>query len=329
MLQTDGHILSNQKNQPVYNSSHQSEFAIELDKLTCAYGDKIVVNNLTLRVPHGSVYGFLGPNGAGKTTTIKTILGMRPLQGGRARLLGFDVATQGLEIRKFVGYMSETNNLYAHMRVREMVETARRLSYRWNSQSIKHYLDLFQLPRDEKIRKLSKGMKGQLALAITLAGEPDLLILDEPTSGLDPLKRYEFLNQIVREVSSAGRTIFFSSHNLNEVEQIADTVAIVNEGKLVVEDDLDELKAREKAVKVAFDYPVWLHDLQVIPGVRRVMQEGRRFRLLVRGDAEQVIAELRLMGARSVELVDMNLESIFVAYLQSYPEITGRESEPQ
>ncbi|MEI6046744.1 MAG: ABC transporter ATP-binding protein [Chloroflexota bacterium] len=321
--------IAGQNFSSTYTTETQNDLALELDRLTCAYGKKVVVNNLSLHVPIGSVYGFLGPNGAGKTTTIKTLVGMRPLQSGRATLLGMDVATQGLEIRQYVGYMAETNNLYGHMKVSEMVEVARRMSHRWNSQSVNHYLDLFQLPHKEKIRKLSKGMKGQLALTLVLGSEPDLLILDEPTSDLDPLKRYEFLNQIVREVSSAGRTIFFSSHNLSEVEQIADRVAIVNEGRLIVEDDLDSLKSREKAVKTAFDRPVWTHDLEAIPGVRRVLQEGRRFRLLVRGEAEQVVAELHNLGASSVEIVDMNLEAIFVAYLQDCQQGRLHESLPE
>jgi ABC-2 type transport system ATP-binding protein len=311
-----------------YASATGLDYALEIDRLVCAYSKKVVVNNLSLRVPVGSVYGFLGPNGAGKTTTIKTLLGMRPAQGGRISVLGYDPFKQGLEMRKRVGYMAETNNLYPHMKVRELVETARRLSARWNSQAVERYLDLFNLPRNEKIRKLSKGMKGQLALTVLLGSEPDLLVLDEPTSGLDPLKRYEFLNQVVREVSSAGRTIFFSSHNLNEVEQIADTVAIINDGQLVVEDELDNLKLREKAVKAGFDRPVWVHELEALPGVRKVMQEGRRFRLLVSGNAEEVAADLRAMGARTVEVVDMNLESIFVAYLQDYRATFQKESRP-
>jgi len=312
-----------------YAHAASTNLAVEVDKLTCAYGKKLVVDKLSLRVPLGSVYGFLGPNGAGKTTTIKTLLGLRPLQGGQINLLGLDIAKEGLEARKRIGYMAETNNLYGHMKVSEMIETARRLSARWNSAAVNRYLDVFGLARNEKIRKLSKGMKGQLALALVLGSQPELLILDEPTSGLDPLKRYEFLNQIVREVSSAGRTIFFSSHNLSEVEQIADMVAIINDGKLLIEDDLDNIKSREKAVKVGFDQAIWTHDLEAIPGVRQVIQEGRRFRLLVRGNAEEVAAEVRKMGARSVEVVDMNLEAIFVAYLQNQADLKRRESLPE
>ena len=311
------------ESQPVYTYAGENPFAIEVDRLFCAYGPKIAVDHLTLRVPFGSVYGFLGPNGAGKTTTIKTLLGLRNMQGGSARLLNYDIATHGLEARQRTGYLAETNNLYGYMKVGEMVETARRLSARWNPQTINRYLDLFNRSPNQKINKLSKGMKGQLALALALGSEPDLLILDEPTSGLDPLKRYEFLNQIVREVSQAGRTIFFSSHNLNEVEQIADRIAIINEGRLVVEDELDNLKLHEKAVKVAFDRPVWVHDLENIPGVRHVMQEGRRFRLLVRGDADMVANELEKLGARAVEQVEMNLEMLFIAYLQGYRESSG------
>lgn len=182
-------------------TSYCSGLAIELCQLTCSYSDKLVVDKLSLHVPVGSVYGFLGPNGAGKTTTIKTLLGLRQPQGGQVTLLGFDLAIQGLESRRLIGYIPETSNLYEFMRVGQMVETARRMSVRWNSRAVQRYLDLFGLSPQARIRKLSKGMKGQLALALVLGSEPELLILDEPTSGLDPLKRYEFLNQVVREVS--------------------------------------------------------------------------------------------------------------------------------
>jgi ABC-2 type transport system ATP-binding protein len=294
------------------------DLAMHVQNLTCRYGKKLAVDNVSLHVPVGSVYGFLGPNGAGKTTTIKTLIGLRPMQSGRVNMLGMDLASSPEKIRERVGYMSETSNLYRFMRVREIVEVARRLSKRWNAESVQHYLDLFELSPKAKVQSLSKGQKGQLALTLALGSEPDLLILDEPTSGLDPLKRFEFLNQIVREVSQAGRTIFFSSHNLNEVEQIADRVAILNNGKLIVEDELDNLRLHQKSIKVSFDQPVWAYELENIPGVKQVMQEGRRFRLLVRGEVELVAAELRKLGASHLQIVDMNLEAMFVAYLQGY-----------
>ncbi len=302
------------------NFGTSSPLAIELAQLSCTYGSKTVVDRLSLHVPVGSVYGFLGPNGAGKTTTIKTLLGLRHMQGGKACVLGFDLAFQGLESRRYIGYVPETSNLYDFMQVGQMVETARRMNTRWNHRAVQRYLDLFGLSPKDKIRKLSKGMKGQLALAIALGSDPELLILDEPTSGLDPLKRFEFLNYIVREVSQAGRTIFFSSHNLAEVEQIADRIAIINQGHLIVEDELDNLRLHQKSILVAFDRPIWTDDLDNIPGVKRVVQEGRRYRLLVRGDIGSVEAELKGMGAASIEIVDMNLEAMFVAYLQGYRE---------
>jgi ABC-2 type transport system ATP-binding protein len=294
------------------------DLAMHVQNLTCNYGKKVAVDNVSLHVPVGSVYGFLGPNGAGKTTTIKTLIGLRPIQAGRVNMLGMDLATSPERIRARVGYMSETSNLYRFMRVKEIVEVARRLSKRWNAASVQHYLDLFNLPPKAKVQSLSKGQKGQLALTLALGSEPDLLILDEPTSGLDPLKRFEFLNQIVREVSQSGRTIFFSSHNLSEVEQIADRVAILNEGKLIVEDELDNLRLHQKSIKVSFDQPVWAYELETILGVKQVMQEGRRFRLMVRGEVEMVAAELRKLGASHIQIVDMNLEAMFVAYLQGY-----------
>ena len=169
---------------PALFDPSNTDLAILTDRLACGYGRRRVVHSLSLHVRRGAVYGFLGANGAGKTTTIKTLIGLQRPQSGGAWVLGYDAVAQSLDVRKRIGYVAETNNLYGYMRVSEMVETTRRLSTRWNSAGVTRYLDLFGLSPRTKIRTLSKGMKGQLALALALGSEPEMLILMSRQAGL-------------------------------------------------------------------------------------------------------------------------------------------------
>jgi ABC-2 type transport system ATP-binding protein len=245
--------------------------AIEINNLVVTYGNKPAVNGLSLRVPVGAVFGFLGPN------------------SGSARVLGYDVATQSLEVRARTGYVSEVNSLYDYLTIPQICAFCRRTSRRWNQGIVDRYLDIFALPRRSKIDKLSRGMKSQLALSLALGSDPDLLILDEPTAGLDPIARHQFLNKLVGEVAAAGKTVFFSSHLLAEVEAIADWVGIIQGGRLVVSDELDHLKLSQKALRLTYaEVPpsTEIAALRALPNVVSVTQEGRSVRLLVHGDVD-------------------------------------------
>ena len=153
---------------------------------------------------------------------------------GGAHVFGYNVATQSLQVRARVGYVSETNSLYDFLTIPQLCAFCRSVSQEWDQQVVDRYVELFRLPPSEKVGNLSKGMKSQLALSLALGSNPELLILDEPTAGLDPIARHEFLNTLVSEVASRGKTIFFSSHILSEVEAVADWVAIIRSGKLVL-----------------------------------------------------------------------------------------------
>ncbi|HEX4715939.1 MAG TPA: ABC transporter ATP-binding protein [Ktedonobacteraceae bacterium] len=169
-----------------------NEAAIALDHLVVRYGSRRAVNGLTLDVPRGSVFGLLGPNGAGKTTTIKTLLGFRPPTSGSARVLGYDITRQRLQMNAHIGFVSETNSLYLSMTIREILAFCRATARRWNQGVVERYLHLFGLPTNTHVRQLSKGMRTQLALCLALGSEPELLILDEPMTGLDPSRGTPF-----------------------------------------------------------------------------------------------------------------------------------------
>ena len=307
--------------------------AIELHNLTVQYGAARAVDNLSFSVPEGSIFGFLGPNGAGKTTTIKTLLGFRPPAAGSARVLGLDVVRDSLAVRSRVGYVSESNSLYDGLTIPQLLAFCRTTTPRWDADRVARHLRTFRLPATGRVGRLSKGMKSQLALCLALGGDPDVLILDEPTGGLDPLARHEFLNIIVREVAAAGKTLFFSSHILSEVEAVADQVAIIRAGRLLVCDELDHLKATQRLLKLAYSAPPppgELAALRALPGVARLEAEGRGVRLLVRGDIEALTGILRSrpLAPRHLDNVPLNLESLFLEYMKDGAEADAEGGAP-
>jgi len=313
-------------NQPGADS--KTEAAIELLNLEVKYGEHLAVNRLSLTVPKGAIFGFLGPNGAGKTTTIKTMLGLRKPDGGNVRVLGYDAVTQSLEVRARVGYMSEINSLYDFLTIPQHCAFCRSVSTQWDQKIVDRYVSLFGLSTNRKVGTFSKGMKSQLALSLLMGSNPELLILDEPTAGLDPVARHEVLNHLVAEIAAQGKTIFFSSHILSEVEAVADWVGIIREGRLLVCDELDHLKQTQKVLKLTYvELPPTseVTALRGLGGVMSLEQEGRSVRLLTHGDVGSLsqTIQARPYALRDVDIVNLDLEDLFLAYMKE--ESNGRE----
>jgi ABC-2 type transport system ATP-binding protein len=298
-----------------------SDAAIDMRDLVVRYGRRRAVDGLTLRVPRGAVFGLLGANGAGKTSTIKALLGFRAPAGGSARVLGYDITRERLAINARIGYVSETNSLYDGMTYAQLCAFFRATSLRWNQAAVDRYAALFGLPTDVRVRRFSKGMKTQLALCLALGGEPDLLILDEPTTGLDPIARRVFLNVLIGDVAAAGKTVFFSSHILPDVETVADWVGMLRAGRLLVSGELDALKQSNATLRLAYaDSPTddALAALRHVPGVRRAAREGRSVRADVRGDVAMAEAAIRAgsPAPTTIDVAHLTLDDIFLSYME-------------
>lgn len=223
---------------------------ITCSSLTKKYGRKSVLNGVDLAVPAGEIFALLGTNGTGKTTLIRTMLGLIPRSGGQISILGEDPWQSGHRLRTRVGYVSEEQGLYEWMTVRQLIDFCKGLYQRWNQPLVNEYLQRFGLSTTIKIKTMSKGQKVRLALILALAFDPELLILDEPMSGLDPLAQHEFLQIIQNDATQNGKTIFFSTHNLPDVEAIATYVAILNEGIVKAVGPIQDVIASIRRVRV-------------------------------------------------------------------------------
>jgi len=293
---------------------------LRLDNVTKRYRGQTALDGVSLEVPPGVVVALLGENGAGKTTTLKILLGLTTADSGEAEVMQLDSRTQGDEIRRRVGYVPERPTLYEWMTIAEIGWFAAGFYPSGYLQKYRELVQQFELPADRQVKQLSKGMRAKVALALGMAHEPALLILDEPTSGLDPLVRREFLESMV-DVAAAGRTVLLSSHQIGEVERVADMVAILKEGKLLAIEKLDDLKnhTREMTLTLNNGAP-YLSDMpgEVICG--RV--QDRQWRVLVKHLDESRLESFRsLAQVRDVEVHTPNLEEIFLGYMQADEEL--------
>src|SRR4051812_1263292 len=262
-------------------------FAIETVGLCKSYHDGVeALRGLTLQVHAGSIFGFLGTNGAGKTTTIKVLLGMTHPTSGAARVFGLAATDPGasVSIRRRTGFVSEEKDLYDAMTVGQIVRFTAGFYPKWRSDLEVRYLRSFDLPVRRKVKALSRGMRTKLALLLALCRTADLLVLDEPTSGLDPAASEEVLQRLVRYVGEEHATVFLSSHQLSDIEQIADHVAIIDRGHAVIGGSLDDIRDRYRRVQVVFDKDAPAIPFRT-PGIIRTRRDGRVLSVLTSAGA--------------------------------------------
>jgi len=287
-------------------------WSIETQDLTKRFGRYEAVRALNLRVPTHQITGFLGNNGAGKSTTIKMLLGMTHPSSGSGTVLGkrIDDARESREMRRRVAYVAEDKQLYAYLTVEEMVRFTRSFYDDWRTDTERRLLRQYQLPLDRKVRSLSKGMRTKLALLLALARRPELLILDEPSDALDPASIEELLQALVA-AAAEGTTIFFSSHQIGEVERIADRVCIVNQGQVVGDLELDQLRENYRRVVASFSRDV-PSDLFSNLAKEWLRIHGRQVAVVTQYDFDDVVARAWSAGAVSVDVEPVSLRELFL-----------------
>ncbi|HEY0172031.1 MAG TPA: ABC transporter ATP-binding protein [Pyrinomonadaceae bacterium] len=286
------------------------DYAIETRELWRTFGKFEAVKGVSLRVPKGTVFGLLGVNGAGKSTVIKMIMGhLRPTRG-EVSILGRALGDDLVEIRKRVAYVSENRYLYEWMTVEESVRFTRSFHETWDDKKAADLLKRFSLPPGKKVRQLSRGNRARLCLLLALSFNPELIVLDEPTSGLDPIVRRDFIENIVAEIADEGKTVLFSSHIVDEVERVADYVAIMDEGELLLVSTLDDIKASYKRVRYATNGT--RPEVAGVPGVVMV-ENGRHEQILtVKSWGDETLGALGERGVKNPEVLPISLEDIFV-----------------
>jgi ABC-2 type transport system ATP-binding protein len=295
------------------------EIVVETRKLTKIYRDfwgrekKVALRALNMEVYRGEIFGLLGPNGSGKTTTIKLLLGMARPSSGTATVFGLTAAspTDSVEIRRRTGFVGDDKGLYDGMTVGGMIRFTASFYPGWSPELEAKYLRRFELAATRSVKTLSRGMRTKLAVLLALCRGADLLVLDEPTTGLDPEATENVLQALVGHAADRGATVFFSSHQLADVEQIADRVAIVDRGRSVVAGALDALRESFCRVELVFDGEAPEVTPQA-PGVERVRRRGRVLTLLSSAGAERVREEARAWNPVSVEVFPVTLKEIFL-----------------
>jgi len=287
-------------------------YVIETQDLTKRYRKFEAVRNLNLRVGAGRITGFLGRNGAGKSSTIKMLLGISRPSSGSGTLLGrsIDVAAQCCESRRHVAYVAEDKQAYGYMTVAQMIAFTRSFYPDWNVDMERRLLKQFDLPIHRKVRVLSKGMRTKLALLLALARRSRLLILDEPSEGLDPVSIEELLQALVR-AAGEGTTVFFSSHQIAEVERVADHVCIIDRGRLVADTSLDQIRRDYRRITFGFSTDPPRVDFTG-EGIGSVRADGRQVTVMATRNADAIIERGHRFGAASIDTNPVSLRELFL-----------------
>lgn len=292
------------------------ELAVQTQGLYKYYDGQRVLNNLSLSVPAASIFGLIGPNGAGKSTLMKILTGISRPNSGDAFLLGRSVREKSGSIRARVGYVPDVPVLYPSFTVADMYQLASRLYPDWDWGRCRELQQQYDLPAGQRIRNLSRGQAVQVSLVLALAIRPRLILLDEPTAGLDPVVRRAFMQSIIDEVAERQTTIFYSTHNLNDLEQSADYIASLWQGDLLFSSSLDQLKESMGRIRVMLPDDAGEECLAGLPGIKDIQRSGRLHTVTFQDDKNNIYQKLQEFNPLLVEEADLSLEEIFLILMK-------------
>jgi ABC-2 type transport system ATP-binding protein len=292
-----------------------TEAVVQVHHLRKAFRSKVVLEDVSFEVSRGQTFALLGRNGAGKTTTLRLLLGLLPADDGRVQILGCDPSKEPLALRRRIGYLAEDQAMYPRMTPLELCRFLEPFYPTWDRHLADNFLDRFELPRHTRIGRLSKGQTVKLGLAVALAHRPELAILDDPALGLDPIARKEFNRDLIEHLQTAGCTVIYSSHLLEEVESVADVIAILDRGRIVRQASPDALREAVKQIVL----PVAAAGDTLRPAnLLDVRRKGDRLAVVVDGAAE-FIQRLEAEGVEH-EVVSLSLDGIFEAFVIGKPQ---------
>jgi len=283
-----------------------SDAVISTEQVCRRFGDKEVLRGVDLAVPRGSVVGLLGKNATGKSTLLKCLLGLLRIDDGTARVFNEDPWWLSADSKARLGYVPQEVSLYGWMRVGQILQYTGAFYPRWNTALADELMRQWELPPKDRAGTLSPGQLQKLAIVLALGHEPELLVLDEPVGSLDPVARRDFLRTILDIAQSETRTILFSTHITSDLERVADRVAILREGRIVFDDELDRLKESVKRLRItaARELPTSF----AVHGSLRMEVAGRSALVAVGGVGAGLIDELRATWEATVDVEDLSLE---------------------
>lgn len=292
------------------------EYPIDLANVTRRFGSVVAVNDLTLRIPRGTTFGFIGLNGAGKTTAIRMMVGLLAPHTGRIQVAGVEVPRQMQQLKPRIGYVPDRPNVYSWMRVRDAIDFCRTLRNNWNQHRCDELLKLLDLDLEKRVCHLSKGMGAKLSLLLAISHDPEVLLLDEPTGGLDPLVREEFLEGVLAATTQREQAVLFSSHTLSVVQRLADCVGLLHEGRLLLHSPVDQLLERTKRIRAVLEDespPV----PQPPPGLVWQQVQGREWLITVENFSPDQIEFVRSRNRIShVDVIDLSLDDVFKDFVR-------------
>jgi ABC-2 type transport system ATP-binding protein len=288
-----------------------SPIVIDIQGVTRRFGAKVALDHISLQVPRGCVFGLIGVNGSGKTTLIKHILGLLRAERGRVRVFDRDPVADPVGVLSRLGYLAEENDLPAWMTVSELIRYTKAFYPGWRDDYAEELRRQFGLEPGQRIGTLSKGQQARAGLLVALAYRPELLVLDEPSSGLDPLVRRDILGAIVRTIADEGRTVVFSSHLLDEMERVADHVAMIEGGRIVLAATMDEIRSSHRRLTLRF--PEARRQPPSLAGALTWQGGGREWTAVCHGPAAELQAAVSAAGGHIVEEHGVGLDDIFVA----------------
>jgi ABC-2 type transport system ATP-binding protein len=296
----------------------KSDYVIRTDGLTRYFGAKAAVYELNLEVPRGGIFAFLGRNGSGKSTVIRMLLGLLHPTRGSGEILSCDIRALTPEIRARIGYLTEEHQLYGWMSVRECEEFQSKFYGNWNEKIFRGVIEHFGLKAEARVKNLSRGERAGLCLGLTLAPDPELLILDDPALGLDPVARRSLVESMIQLTRRSDRTIFFSTHQLDDMERVADSVAVLDQGVLRACCPLDSFRDSVRQVQLRFSgAPPALPE---IPGLIQAVRTDAAIRIVCVHYDESVDQVLQSLKPIEMEISEIRLEDALISYLGRHGE---------